>query len=281
MGDLEFISCPYCGSRTHRSWLTENGYIAVKCDQCGFVYVNPRPRLDLIRESAQTGMHGTNTEKLNVVSRFKAGKVAFYRNRILELYEPAELSSRRIRWLDVGAGYGEFLLAVKSLAGVGSKVEGIEPCLPKLRVAQAKGADVTCRTLAQVQDRYDVVSLINVFSHLPEPRGFLREIARHLNVNGEMVIETGNGGDIPADAMPMPYDFPDHLAFAGEKHVTGFLEELGFKIVRVCRHADSLHDSRLTLMAKNLAKRIIGRAPRVVRKGGPYRSLMIRAQLGT
>ena len=63
------INCPLCGADDHVPWARENGYAAVKCKQCGLVYVNPRPSLSTISEAAKTGVHKTDAGNLPVVFR--------------------------------------------------------------------------------------------------------------------------------------------------------------------------------------------------------------------
>jgi hypothetical protein len=92
-------------------------------------------------------------------------------------------------------------------------------------------------------------------------------------------VETGNLADL-ADRQEFPGELglPDHLVFAGEVHLRGYLERAGFEIVRVERaRIDGVAN-----LVKNAVKKLIGR-PAVL--GVPYtsdyRQLLVRARLRT
>ena len=58
----EYINCPYCNLDNSKFWAKENGYTAVKCNECGFIYVNPRPSLQVIKNAIETGYHNELTD---------------------------------------------------------------------------------------------------------------------------------------------------------------------------------------------------------------------------
>lgn len=281
---LENVPCPFCGSTRHRPWAEENGFFAVRCEDCSFVYVNPRVSDDTVSEAAKTGLHQTGAGRLAMVGRFRREKVPLYRRRLQELY-PAEVLRRPgLAWLDVGAGYGELLLALRELTAPDARLEGVEPCLPKVAKAQALGLNVSATLLQQLAKTYDVVSLVNVFSHLPDPRGFLRELKRLLRPGGEVFVVTGNGADIEAADYPKPFYLPDHLVFAGERHLRGLLEGEGFTIAGINRYPEFLPEACPVLLAKNAVKMLL-RHPHtpwreiLARRPTPFRSLFVRAVL--
>ena len=281
---LVHVACPYCAGLDAAPWAQENGYSAVRCSGCDLVFVNPRRGDDEISEAAQTGQHETDSGRLSVVSRFRGSKVRHYRERLEQLYPDAELRRRPLSWLDVGAGYGELLMALGGLLAEGSVLDGIEPCEPKAREARRLGLSVSDTAIADVERRYDVVSMFNVFSHLPDPRRFLSDLSRVLVPGGEMVIVTGNGAEVSAADYPRPYYFPDHLIFAGERHIVGLLEELGYDVLQVERHADFLPEGRLKGAARNAFRSAVGQGAApwmdLVRgKRGPFRFLFVRARL--
>jgi SAM-dependent methyltransferase len=182
-----------------------------------------------------------------------------------------------ISWLDVGAGYGEVVEAVTALAPRGSAVAGLEPMVPKAEAARARGLNVHGGYLRAGQPAVEIISLIDVFSHLPDFRAFLGDARRVLRPRGELFIETGNLADLPhRDDFFGELGLPDHLVFAGERHLVGYLEEVGFEIVIVRRQRV---DTALAL-AKNVAKRLLGRPVRLrVPYSSAYRQLQVRARL--
>jgi len=182
-----------------------------------------------------------------------------------------------IKWLDVGAGYGEIVEALVSIAPAGSCIEGIEPMKPKALKAQARGLNVSQRYLADVKEKYEFISLINVFSHLPDFRLFLKDIRKVLVSDGEFFLETGNIGDL-ADSKEVPseLDLPDHLVFAGEEHIKGFLKDAGFSIIEIRK----IRKDGFLNFGKNIIKKILGRDITIILPyTSAYRSILIRAKL--
>jgi 2-polyprenyl-3-methyl-5-hydroxy-6-metoxy-1,4-benzoquinol methylase len=182
-----------------------------------------------------------------------------------------------VSWVDVGAGYGELLEAVSRLAPAGSRIEGLEPMRPKATAARARGLLVTEDYLRPTHAQVQFVSFVDVFSHLPDFRAFLADVRSVLLPGGEIFMETGNLADAEdrnefADELGVP----DHLVFAGERHLRGYLAEAGFEVVRVERHrVDGMVNT-----AKCMVKAMIGRPTQLrIPYTSRYRQLLIRARL--
>jgi len=275
--ELETVNCPYCNESRSFPWANENGFTAVKCASCGIVYVNPRPIASVIRAAVRTGVHDEWGHAGKAIEHRMASKVFRYKNILAYMFDDVWESSRSVIWLDVGAGYGELIEAVGSLAAPGSRIEGIEPMIPKVVHARARGLAIREAFLGDVQDRYDFVSLINIFSHIADFRMFLSDVKRILSEKGELLIETGTAGDLESSHdVPTELDLPNHLVFAGEKHIMGYLSEAGFSIVRIKR----MRRDGLINFVKNVVKRMIGRKVSLrVPYTSLHRSIIVRARL--
>lgn len=272
------IKCPYCNTPKSEPWVEENGFNAVKCSECGLVYVNPRPVQSLIGDGVETGVH-SNVEhgRTAVVRRVGGPMVARYKKLFFSMFKDVWERASPISWLDVGAGYGEVVEAVSALAPGGSQVEGIEPMKPKAARARALGIKVSNKYLCDVTKKYDFVSLVNVYSHIPDFHAFLKELKGVLAENGEFYFETGNIGDlVHSNEVPTELDLPDHLVFAGEKHLIGYLTDAGFSIVMIRR----LRKDGIINFCKNIIKKLIGRQVTLaIPYTSRYRSIQIRARL--
>lgn len=275
--DTENIRCLYCNEDNNLLWATENGFTAVKCIECGLIYVNPRPSADLISEAVKTGVHREAMQGRTVIARRVASHVKLYKKLIKNVYRDVWQRAEPISWLDVGAGYGEFIEAISSLAPKGSKVVGLEPMSPKAAAARNRGLNIREAYLSEVKEKYQFVSLINVFSHIPDFRTFLNDIKGVLVSDGEILIETGNAADLTSrQEVPSELALPDHLVFAGEQHITGFLQNAGFQVISVNRRRK---DGLLTF-AKNIVKKLLGRTVTIrLPYTSNYRTLIVRAKL--
>ena len=98
---------------------------------------------------------------------------------------------------DIGGGYGRLCLVLKDYA---DKVTLAEPSQQQLDLAEDFLKDYAAidRKLMQAQDlafkdgSVDLVTMVRVMHHLPEPQESLKEIARVLSKNGMAIIEVAN-----------------------------------------------------------------------------------------
>jgi hypothetical protein len=69
---------------------------------------------------------------------------------------------------------------------------------------------------------------------------------------------------------------PDHLVFAGERQLRGYLEQAGFRIIRM----EKVRIDGMMNLARNLVKLLLGRPVRLaVPYTSKYRQLRVRARL--
>jgi len=205
------------------------------------------------------------------------GKVRLYRKVVSDVFGADIAAGRSVRWLDLGAGFGEFVEALIACLPSGSLVEGIEPMPAKVEVAERFGLPVKQRNISGVTATYDVVSLINVFSHIPDFGSFLDTIKSVLAPGGEIFVETGNAADLDSRSdFPYPLCLPDHLVFAGERHIEHFLKDKGFSLVSVNRRrADGLLNS-----VRQAIKSLLGSpAQPFIPYTSKYRTVFYRAKL--
>jgi SAM-dependent methyltransferase len=273
---LERVECPYCKASSSDLWCEERGFGVVRCRDCRFLYVNPRPSRDAIDRAVRSGVHGAEAQGLQVASRRVARKVAYYRQRLQPLFSDRWEAAEPLSWLDVGAGYGEFLEAVQSLAPSGSQIRGLEPMRPKAMAARARGLNVIEAYLDRSLPAVDVVSLVDVFSHVADFRALLGEVRAVLSARGELFLETGNLADLNSRSeFPGELGVPDHLVFGGELHLRGFLSDCGFEILRL--ESERADDWRY--FSKSVVKRLLGR-PEHIRMPytSSYRQILLRAR---
>lgn len=274
---LETVPCPFCGSTRYQPWAEEIGFQAVRCSDCGLIYCNPRPSEATINSAVRTGTHSEEAQGLDVAARRIGRKVRYYRRVFASLFEDVWVRGRPLSWLDVGAGYGEVLEAVAGLAPPGSRIEGLEPMKRKAEKARERGLTITESYLKPDHPKVDVISVVDVFSHMPSFSTFLADVRSVLNPGGEVFVETGNLADLDRrHEYPGGLGLPDHLVFAGEKHLLGYLRQAGFEVVCVERR----RIDGVVNLAKNAVKKLIGRPAAIgVPYTSKYRSLQVRARL--
>jgi 2-polyprenyl-3-methyl-5-hydroxy-6-metoxy-1,4-benzoquinol methylase len=241
------VNCYNCGSDKSTFYATENSYDLVKCSDCGLLYVNPRPADGEIIEGAQQGLHKGDVT-FNVTGRFDPLKVLMY-NRVLRDLYPDGCSAGT--WLDIGCGHGELLACVNKLYSGSISIKGTEPNVHKQKSAQKKGLDVTYFDIYTHSARYDIISLLNVYSHLPDPKEFILRCKEMLTPGGELIIQTGDSADFPPEEHFRPLFLPDHLSFANEKILRSILSKCGFGVIQL-RHYSIVHPN-----ARSIAKELL------------------------
>ena len=157
---VEDISCPYCSKSNYEPWAVDNGFTAVKCNECGMIYVTPRPCLSLISEAVQSGNHDEVEGGRNVVGYRTRRKVHYYKKVFNILLADVWKKKKPISWLDIGAGFGEVVEAVQTLTIPESRVEGLEPMTPKAINAQSRGLTIKNSHLDEITDKYDLLVIV-------------------------------------------------------------------------------------------------------------------------
>lgn len=245
---LESVACYVCGSSHSSPWAVENGFAAVRCRDCRLVYVNPRPTRESISLAAQSGLH-EGAATIDETGQRDAGKVSTYQKRLRALFEAPELASGG-RWLDIGCGFGELLEALQLESAGKLVLAGSEPNARKAAAARARGLDVTFRDLERETPGYDFISLLNVFSHLPDPPELLRRLRGLLGARGQLLLQTGNWAELERSAIPDRLHLPDHLSFGSEALLRRLLVDAGFSVEGVLR---------LPMFRPGLLQRVFGK----------------------
>jgi len=230
---MKTVGCYYCGSGNHRYYAEENGFTLVKCDGCGLLFVENRPDDEQITQAHKQGKH-RGIKELDVTGMFSPGRLEVYLKVLDDLFD-GDMGNHRT-WLDIGCGYGEFMLAVQRYARGKVSIVGTEPNVHKQASARRRGLNVDYFDLETHQGRYDVISLLNVYSHLPDPPRFLENVKRLLNPGGELIVQTGDTAGLSAVEHYRPFSLPDHLSFASQAIVAGILERLGFEVLRIRKY---------------------------------------------
>ncbi|MDC3962378.1 class I SAM-dependent methyltransferase [Polyangium jinanense] len=235
---MEAVSCIFCGDRGTRPYHAENGHQAVACNDCGLVFVTPRPT-----EGEMKRLYEGQETKVNLGLQIRNVERAVYEAR-----RALDLIGRHVskgRLLEIGCAAGYFLREA-SLRGFSPT--GIDITGPFVRYAtEVLGVDAREGTLASVElapRSFDVVYHRNVLSHLAYPLDAFRQMHGLLRPGGCMVFQTGNVAELPGErwAGTNELDLPDHLYHFGEKQLRLLAERTGFEILDVQRYALLLHE---------------------------------------
>ena len=206
------LVCPACDRQTAQRLLyRKSGYDILRCEACGL---------------GRTEASAFDPASYYTDAYFQGGHADGYADYIgaepvlrREFRQTVDLiRSLRPggRLLELGCAYGFFLSEAAphyDVTGIELAAEAAEQARSRgLRVITGVADEATLATLGQ----FDVIVLLDVIEHLPQPRDTLALCERHLNPGGIIVITTGDFGSWPARLIGAHWRLmtpPQHLWF--------------------------------------------------------------------
>lgn len=178
------LSCPLCACDARRLVRREAEGTLVRCAECAFCYVSPRPSEEDLRTLYDDEYFDPG--ELQSCLAFRAPVFAQCLAR-LRAY------GGRGRLLDVGCGTGEFVAAARA---AGWDAEGMEASRRAAQFArEQKGLPVRHATLESAgfaPQTFGVVTLLDVLEHLLDPRAELARVHELLRPGGLAVVRVPN-----------------------------------------------------------------------------------------
>lgn len=223
--------CALCGTAEHSRLFTADSHPVpdgrrwelMRCRGCGLVFVVPMPTWE--------DLQSIYTSRTYYQDECKP--------RPPDLDHPHVRFLRRIapggRLLDVGCGPGHFLNDARA---AGWQVVGLEPNPFNAAFARdAYGVEVHTGTLTEAPFEpasFDVVSMMGVVEHLPDPVGGLKDLARLVRPGGGIFLLTQNIRSWLAWLMGRRFVFtipPEHVHYFSPATVRRLLDVTGFGLI--------------------------------------------------
>ncbi len=251
-------SCPVCGGAGRLAWRGRDLLMGLpgvfdyaECEDCGAVYQTPMPDAERIAAFYPEGYTPHRPAPAKAPSALERSVLAAARGyRHLEAPLPAALGrllglflyrdaipfTGGGRLLDVGCGGGRFLRAMRLR---GWEVRGVEFDAGAVESCRADGLEVFHGDLAAARfpdASFDVVTARHLVEHLPDPRGFVREVHRILRPGGLMALRTPNSRALGRrwfGAHWFANDVPRHLVLFSPENLVRLAGEAGFEPVRL------------------------------------------------
>jgi len=237
---MEYVKCGLCNSDDASLLFSvkNNDYLGkdeifsiVKCNNCSFVYTNPRPdRIEVSKYYPQS-YYGKDNVRFNKIVEYVLGLIRKNRARaIASLMSPGRI-------LDIGCGRGKMLsfLKKKKWQTIGTEISA-EAC----RYAQEYlNLEVVPKDLPEIKfpDSYfDVITLFNSLEHLSNPREVLNECKRILKPAGWLIIALPNIDSIQTRIFKNRWfhlDLPRHYSHFSLSTLKEMLNIAGFEIYKL------------------------------------------------
>ncbi|MBI5871154.1 MAG: class I SAM-dependent methyltransferase [Actinobacteria bacterium] len=208
----------------------EGEFPLVRCQDCGLVFVNPRPSFeemgrfypqddyDLYNKAA--GLKDRSMDELGRLLGPRKGRIDKYRDHG--------------RLLDIGFGDGSFLYFMKQcgwdVAGVDYNQKMVELVRDELEIDAVQGQ---LEDAGYPDDSFDVVTLWGVLEHVQSPSQTIEEISRITGDGALLVIYTQNAAAPEARWLGEDwfiYEVPRHLYDFTEDSLAKLLAKSGFCI---------------------------------------------------
>ena len=209
---MEFIetSCDICGSGKSTILFVKEGFVHVRCDVCGLVYVNPR-LADHIKGQIYSGTAEMGDESLTS-SQVK---------RLTSELQRLEKYRNTNQVLEIGPGKGWFL---EQAMKFGWEVWAVEVNIKALSRLQQMGIKHVLTGSAdsfQVPEgHFDVIRMWDVIEHLPSPMSALSLSHRALRRGGLIRLSTTNFA-----SLSRMVNGPEWVYLNGADHITLFEPE--------------------------------------------------------
>lgn len=228
---MQYITCNLCGADNTSLITTQNSYRMIRCNQCGLVYVNPRPTSELLIKM-YNDYHQRGNKDEHTWAKLMEGNLretAGFLNKVF----PA-----KGKILDVGCGYGHF---IEIMSGSGWTAAGIEPSARLIDYTKRKGLNVVETTIDDAvlpEKSFDAVTAFYVLEHIFDPLSALRKIFMLLKPGGVVILRVPHTTPIVKllDFFGIKndlYDMPFHLYDFSPKTVKLLLDKAGFTSIKV------------------------------------------------
>ncbi len=175
--------CPYCGN-SGDLYFAINSRSYYRCLGCDLIY-------QILHESHS---HVLATYREDYFQRFSVDQTEGSRNIIFShALDLIEARKKRGRLLDVGTGYGFFLVTAHKRRW---EVKGVEPSIQSVEVARKEnGLDVFHGTLMEYEGsgQFDVITFINVLDHSATPWLEIGRASKLLRPGGLIYLRFPNG----------------------------------------------------------------------------------------
>lgn len=238
-----FVNCDLCGANDTRRCFTiqdtnydfPGAFSVVECQWCGLVYLNPRPREEVI------GDYYPN-ENYTCFKELRAHGPLDPSHPTLRVAQGQGITVKKL--CDVGCGSGDFLVRAK-LAGI--EVAGIEPSNYARQLANTRlgsGAVWPSFTSASfASNTFDAVTMWHVLEHVPSPHQTLKEVYRILRPGGLLSFAVPNFASLERRVWGgqwIAIDAPRHFYHFRVDNLRRYLEVTNFHLIIIEQHIGAI-----------------------------------------
>ena len=235
--------CEVCGAR--RSSVLATGYdyelitcrnqwTYVACEDCGHVWIDPRPSVDALDVIYPPTYYAYNYQQISpLLRRGKEVLDALKMRQILKL-----CARTPERYLDVGCGDGRYLEALARRGVTRSNLFGLELDEKVVAGLQERGLQAYCERVETCdrfdEESFDLITMFHVIEHVESPRLVVERLADWLRPGGVAALETPNIASLDARLFRSGtwggYHIPRHWHLFAPETFTRLVESCGLQV---------------------------------------------------
>lgn len=203
----------------------------VRCQECGLVYLNPRPTAQIIDVFYPSVYEPHSSEHLKNLTWLKKWRVRYGLNKRCR-FLIKEQSHGKV--LDIGCGSGDFVAAMVEYGwqavGIDFSWQAVRSARHALRLDTVMGRG---EKLSFASSTFDAVTMWDSLEHFHIPNGVICEVYRILKPGGRLLIRVPLLDSLDAQFFGVCWaglDVPRHLSIFSRRTLAQMLDKAGFSI---------------------------------------------------
>ncbi|MDO8571546.1 MAG: class I SAM-dependent methyltransferase [bacterium] len=231
------VPCPACaGVRRNQAFIKE-GFQYALCDDCGTLYVNPRPSFEQLRKYYLNGTSAKFFAEKFFPPVAESRRKNIFRPRAKAL-APLIKERQLISIGDIGAGFGIFCEELRYFFSDRTLI-CIEPESTMAEICRRKGLTVIEKTLEEIDatdQQFDLLTSFELMEHLHSPHTFIEKVKTLLKPGGYFLFTTLSieGFDLQllwekSKSIMPPY----HINFLNPRAARTMIERCGLECVEI------------------------------------------------
>ena len=216
---MKKIFCPICFDEGKFSFISKNSHKIYCCKNknCNHFFISDPHK--------GQGIH-TRNEDLTVESNNNLKEFGERNKRLLKLFLKKIPRRKKYKLLDFGSGCAHISRTFKTYLGKKSKIYCLE-ANQKCRKFYPQWDLIPLSDLKDIEEKIDIVYMIEVIEHLKNPRESLLKLKKVMNKNSLLFLSTPPG--YHDENLTNAYDNPTHIHFFTPESLNYLLSSIGFK----------------------------------------------------
>lgn len=220
----EIRNCPVCNSSKYVLIFNKSGGTYVKCTKCTMVFINPVFKKDALEQYYIS----LNTGQAEVVRN----ESEFYNEIYTKGLDVISKLVSKGKILDIGCSSGFFLNIAKSR---GWETYGIELGEIEAEMCRKEGHILYTKKLddLNIDIKFDVITLWDVFEHLPDGKEQLKLFQSKLSSKGVIFMQIPNSDALAAKVLQQRcnmFDGVEHVNLYNPKTIRLIAQKVGLKV---------------------------------------------------